>query len=788
MEQKTSLLVYNQLPEFVREEHPNFILFLEAYYEFLEKERYTNGVSQNNNLIEKLKELRNFSDVDYTLEQFEDQFFKTFASTFPKETKVSKEFLIKNILPLYRSKGTIKSFEYLFKILFDEDVQIDYPKQQVLRASDGKWVVENVLRVENSFYTEYESDGIKKEFFLPYVIDPSDITIDINNIKVENFYVRKEQKKIVFNFTPPPNAKIKISYSLNFDTTIFKNCKIVGVNSGAYSIIEKTGRRLFAGSNFVQFFVESKNTFGKFLNGELLKLDMMTENGIIPFLFQTLSEVQNIEIQKSGRDYNVGDILNFRGFSSKPALGVVDKVSSGFLETIKVRLGNFGAGYKVGNNVFPTNVTTNNFLSFIDTVDDSGTITPNTIIYNTDKIENFLDKNISDLDYGFNTQLSNLESVISQSINYITVNNLGPAINVIVSFSDLKPNEEPIFAANSSIIVDDVRISDLNSIGTIKVVTGGIGYKVGDNIKFINTFYFSGQGAKAEVSQVTSSGRILRVKVLDGGYNYSKQFLPLLEIESATGSGASLSVEHFMGQDALFDYEQDDGIPGKITSVKLLSKGNAYTTQPLIVVSSASGFGSELTAETTPSFVELPGRWITSDGMLSSDDIKLQGSDYYVDYSYVITSKVEFQKYKKIVSDLMNPSGIINYARYSIVDSINVNLDLDIDSTFRRNLVGTVNVSSDSVDVIGTGTFFNDALENGILTQGTYIIINSELMVVNSIINNTQLTVTESFNFNANNEIVSIMGEYDTVLTEDLIESEIEGGSGLFITTEDVRD
>ena len=35
---KTSLLINRQVPEFIREDHPLFISFLEAYYEFLETE------------------------------------------------------------------------------------------------------------------------------------------------------------------------------------------------------------------------------------------------------------------------------------------------------------------------------------------------------------------------------------------------------------------------------------------------------------------------------------------------------------------------------------------------------------------------------------------------------------------------------------------------------------------------------------------------------------------------------------------------------------------------------
>ena len=44
---KTSLLVNRQVPEFIREEYPLFIAFLEAYYEYLE----TQQGSQKNDLI-----------------------------------------------------------------------------------------------------------------------------------------------------------------------------------------------------------------------------------------------------------------------------------------------------------------------------------------------------------------------------------------------------------------------------------------------------------------------------------------------------------------------------------------------------------------------------------------------------------------------------------------------------------------------------------------------------------------------------------------------------------------
>ena len=57
---KTSILVNRQLPEFVREDYPLFITFLEAYYEFLENKQGT----QLNDLTTQAKSLRYINDVD----------------------------------------------------------------------------------------------------------------------------------------------------------------------------------------------------------------------------------------------------------------------------------------------------------------------------------------------------------------------------------------------------------------------------------------------------------------------------------------------------------------------------------------------------------------------------------------------------------------------------------------------------------------------------------------------------------------------------------------------------
>ena len=140
-DQKVSTLIYQQVPEYVREEYPLFISFLEAYYEFLETKQGT----QKNDLLAQAKDIRYLTDVDESIDEFERNFFETFAYLLPRDVTVDKAFLIKNLLPLYLSKGSESSFKFLFRLLFGQELDIKYPKNEILRASDGKWEIENEI-------------------------------------------------------------------------------------------------------------------------------------------------------------------------------------------------------------------------------------------------------------------------------------------------------------------------------------------------------------------------------------------------------------------------------------------------------------------------------------------------------------------------------------------------------------------------------------------------------------------------------------------------------------------
>ena len=132
-----SLFVERGIPKFVAEENQQFANFIKAYFEYLEKQvngEYTLIASFLENL-----------DIDESVDDFLAEHKKQYANKFPEKYVADLRLLIKQIRNFYRMKGTEKSYEVLFSILFDTFVQFYYPKQDILRCSDGKWTQPYIL-------------------------------------------------------------------------------------------------------------------------------------------------------------------------------------------------------------------------------------------------------------------------------------------------------------------------------------------------------------------------------------------------------------------------------------------------------------------------------------------------------------------------------------------------------------------------------------------------------------------------------------------------------------------
>ena len=67
---------------------------------------------------------------------------------------VDKRKLIQNIKQLYKAKGTTRGHQLLMRLLFDENSEVNYPSEKMLRVSDSGWLVKDILRVTISSTVE----------------------------------------------------------------------------------------------------------------------------------------------------------------------------------------------------------------------------------------------------------------------------------------------------------------------------------------------------------------------------------------------------------------------------------------------------------------------------------------------------------------------------------------------------------------------------------------------------------------------------------------------------------
>ena len=100
------------------------------------------------NPVQNIQQLLDYADVDKTIQGFLTKFRNSFLTSIPDSlhSSVDKRNLIKNIKSLYQSKGTKRASEIFFKLLFNEDAEIRYPKDEMLRVSDGKWDTKKIIR------------------------------------------------------------------------------------------------------------------------------------------------------------------------------------------------------------------------------------------------------------------------------------------------------------------------------------------------------------------------------------------------------------------------------------------------------------------------------------------------------------------------------------------------------------------------------------------------------------------------------------------------------------------
>lgn len=260
IKEKLSQIVGSQLPEFIQNDFPTFVAFIESYYKFIE---------QDQGAYELLQNAKSYADVDTTIPSFIQYFLTNYAKDIPVSVLADKKILVKKIKDLYESKGSELSFKLLFRIMFDRNVSVRYPYENVLRASDGKWQQKISLRLETvsgdrsnleNKTLRYVSNGIlfNTQIEKTKILTSTLIEVFLNPNQIAPSYALNDNVEIYNDGTLLFVGKIKptiVSYSIAVSGTDFKVGQIFTItfSGGVGTLIKITGVNTNGGVTSLQF-------------------------------------------------------------------------------------------------------------------------------------------------------------------------------------------------------------------------------------------------------------------------------------------------------------------------------------------------------------------------------------------------------------------------------------------------------------------------------------------------------------------------------------------------------
>jgi hypothetical protein len=577
---KTSLLVAQQLPEFVRDNvsYANFVAFLEAYYEWLETANAANGAITTANTSGEgveygSKNILNYMNVDNTLDGFISYFMSDFLPYIPSDALADKRKLVKIARELYRAKGVEKSYKFLFRALYNTDALLFDTSDVVLRASDGKWIVSKSVRINST--------------------DPEWLLI--NNLKL-------------FGET-----------SKSFATVDYAS--LVGTKTEVYI---SNIQRLFESGEFVRV-VDSNNLDVYFYNGEmyLQNSGVTIPPGATTLRGKVVGVISQIRINPNNRGqfYNTGDpVLVLNGLNPDVvnpigATAAVGEITVGSVNSLLVTDGSHGYRVNPNSSITFSGGGGSGAAAQVTLIDDTqlvnvGHVTANSLgLVATVQIGDA--NNV--ITYNAFAVPANTNSTLANTLTFRTLQ-VGPVAGIDLTNQGLGYTSSPSVSVDSLYNIDTTAntgsLKNLGILQPIQIVDGGIGYGNANTITISGGLGF---GAFANIT-VNSAGSIISADYVyasgntvfsypRGGLGYTSSLLPTVVINSATGSNASLIIPGIMGEGAILTPTTDRA--GSITTIDIINPGEDYVSQPNVSLKVVDFAVSNVNIDVVPAYEDI---------------------------------------------------------------------------------------------------------------------------------------------------------------------------------------
>ena len=338
-------VVKAQIPEHIREDYPTFVAFVEAYYDYMQR----NGVD--------LKQIR---DIDETLEDFIGQFKKELAYNLPLIVE-DERFLLSRIKDQYLSKGSEASYKLLFKLLYGKSVELIYPGRSMLIASDGRWNQEISVFAQVDYGDPAQVVGKLVDIetagrIIRVLVDRKEELIgEVDRIvKIGKSYeISTTASSGSTSLTVTSALGIEVG-QLVTGTGVQLGTKVVSISGNTINISKSTNavvnNTLIYSNELYEFFLD-KRFFGNVNPGDLIKYRDEFQARIVP-------ATAKLEISQPGKNFRLGQVFELRSGTGTGALMKVTATDEDggikYAEFIKFGLGytsNFALSILASNDV-----------------------------------------------------------------------------------------------------------------------------------------------------------------------------------------------------------------------------------------------------------------------------------------------------------------------------------------------------------------------------------------------------------------------------------------------------
>lgn len=656
VEQHISPLVENMFPSFYKEEGPNFITFVKAYYEWLENSTQLLTLSDNTGfdvgdtvtqvldsgvtvtgsiisvdtetstvvvaptnlerfrciticgvnhpvssssgsttnlvtstpggVIYQARNLSHYRDIDSTIDRFILNFKEKYLKNIQFDTATNKKLLVKNSLDLYRSKGTQRSIDLFFKLVYGVEAEVYYPGDDLFKLSDGEWVRPRYLEITD---TQKAIDYVGKQ--------------------------------------------------------------IVGTLSGSSAFCERLIKRRVKDAVVSVLYIS--NIVGEFNNNEPLGLETESLASDAP---RVIGSLTSLEVITGSRLYSIGDIVRFTSTKGDSALARVASIAD-TTGVVDFELIDGGWGYTTAANVY----VSENVLEL------SNVVTTNTEYFS---IFEYVEQPAANVQFNVaNATFSNGESVFSYYSNgvvrgtgkIITTDQIAGYTNgymYITQYTGTMAAGANVYTTSNTKVANVVAYTDETARGLV------IGIDTTANIHVTSATGILTSGI--EIYQSNSTTEWANASVVDTTIIGGTYILQVVDLDGAFRRGTSISVRDSAITANVSQVDLSVGL-SEITgafsnTVGLYTVGDTIGTNTDVAAVS-TGFGATFSVGNISETEDI----ILNTDLLSANNGKPPATDAYTDSFRRIMSvasitgfsntNVVYQDYSTIA---FNPLSVVN--------------------------------------------------------------------------------------------------------------------------------